>query len=359
MSADVRIEAAAVRAFAVALFIRSGLTPDDAATSADVLLRADLRGVMSHGFKNLGNYVRGLHRGEIPTQPDIRAITETPVTALIDGDGGLGMVVGTRAMQLAIEKARTSTLGMVTVRRSRHYGMASYYSLLALPHDMIGISLTNNSAVGVVPTFGNEPMLSTNPISVVIPAGTEPPFELDMSTAVVAMNKMDLARGKGEKVPLGWGVDKAGDPTDDPNTIWDSLRLLPLGSTREMGSHKGYGLGVVVDVLCGVLSGGIYGNLATRRPPEDDKLRTSSSHFFAAMRIDAFRPLDEFKADMDDMLSALKASEKAKGHDRVYVPGEIEHEMEQERLAEGIPYPVALVERLQTLAAEFDVPFEF
>jgi LDH2 family malate/lactate/ureidoglycolate dehydrogenase len=201
-------------------------------------------------------------------------------------------------------------------------------------------------------------MMSTNPICVVVPASQEPPFVLDMATSVVAMNKVDLAGAKGEKVPFGWGLDEEGNASDDPKTIWNSHRLLPLGGTRELGSHKGYGLAIMVDILCGVLSGGMYGNRATRRPSDDAKMRASSSHFFAAIRIDAFRPLDEFKADMDDMLRALKDSPKAKGHDRIYVPGEIEHEVEQVRLRAGIPYPPALVARLQELAEEFNVPFQ-
>jgi LDH2 family malate/lactate/ureidoglycolate dehydrogenase len=358
MPGEIRLKADVVRDFTAALFERLNVPAEDAAKAARVLVRADQRGVMSHGIKNLPMYTEGLTKGYMNPHPQIHAVAELPVTAVLDGDGGLGMVVGTHAMEMAIAKAQASGTGMVTVRRSHHFGMASFYSLMALPHNMIGIALTNNAGIAVVPTFGAEAMFSTNPISVVVPAGEEPPFELDMSTAVVAFNKVDLAHTKGESVPLGWGLDANGETTSDAGQIVASKLLLPLGGTTITGSHKGYGLGVVVDILCGVLSGGIYGNLIARQPSDDPYRDTSSTHFFAAMRIDAFRPVDEFKASMDDMLRALKNSKKAKGHDRIYVAGEMEHEIEAERLAHGIPYPLPLIERLEGLARQFDVPLE-
>lgn len=358
MPGEIRLKADVVREFTATLFERLNVPAEDAAKAARVLVRADQRGVMSHGIKNLPMYTEGLAKGTMNPRPQIRAVAELPVTAVVDGDGGLGMVVGTHAMELAIAKAQNAGVGMVTVRRSHHFGMASFYSLMALSHDMIGIALTNNAGIAVVPTFGAEAMFSTNPISVVVPAGEEPPFELDMSTAVVAFNKVELAYLKGERVPLGWGLGSDEQTTGDPGEIVASKLLLPLGGTSEGSSHKGYGLGVVVDILCGVLSGGIYGNLVARQPSDDPYRDTSSTHFFAALRIDAFRPVDEFKASMDDMLRALKSSKKARGHDRIYVAGEIEHEVEAERLAHGIPYPLPLVERLEGLAQQFGVPLE-
>jgi LDH2 family malate/lactate/ureidoglycolate dehydrogenase len=223
---------------------------------------------------------------------------------------------------------------------------------------MIGVALTGNYGVGVTPTFGKQPMLGTNPIAIVAPAGREPPFELDMATSVVAMGKIDLARKTGKPIPLGWALDAAGRPTTDAQAAWDAARMLPLGGSRELGSHKGYGLGVAVDILCGVLAGGMYGNLHERNRPADPKLAQGSAHFFAAMRIDYFRPADEFKAAMDDMLRALKESEKADGCERIYTAGEIEYEMEQERLANGIPYHPVFVEDLRKLSQEFGVPLE-
>ena len=284
---------------------------------------------------------------------------ESPVTALVDGDGGLGLVVGVRAMKLCIAKAREQGLAAVAVRRSKHYGIASYYGLMCLPHDMIGISLTSNHTPGVVPTFGIQPMMSTNPISIVAPAGREPPFELDMATSVVAISKVHLALATGkDRVPAGWALDETGHPTEDAQAAWSGRRMLPLGGTRELGSHKGYGLAVAVDILCGVLAGGMYGDLYERNPPDDEKLRYSSAHFFLALRVDHFRPVDEFKAAMDDMLRALKDSEKAEGHDRIYTAGEIEFETEQERLGNGIPYHPNFIAELRGLAGECGLVFD-
>jgi L-2-hydroxycarboxylate dehydrogenase (NAD+) len=359
MSDRIRIGADEMRTFIATLFQRLQAPAEDARIAADVLVTADLRGVESHGINNLWQYTDALRAGELNPQPDITLASETPVTALVDGDGGLGLVVGVKAMELCIAKAKEHGVGIATVRRSRHYGMAAYHAMLCLPHDMIGISLTNNYGIAIVPTYGNEPMISTNPISVAVPTGTEIPFVLDMATSVVAFSKIGAALTKGEKIPLGWVVDAQGEPVDDAQQAWDSQRILPLGSTPEGSSHKGYGLAVLVDILTGVLSGGIYGNLAFRNPPADPKVRDSSSHFFMALRIDSFRPVDEFKATMDDMLSALRNSAKAPGQARIYTHGEKEYEAAAERSRLGIPYHVAFVRKLRALAKEFDLPFAY
>lgn len=359
MEQRIRIKYTVIHAFIAELFQRLGVSQDDAQIAADVLVRADLRGVESHGVNNLFQYVEPLREGRLNACPNIQVVRESPITALVDGDGGMGLVVGVRAMQLCIDKAKTHGLAAVAVRRSKHFGIASYYSLMGLNHDLIGVSMTNNAGVGIVPTFGREPMMSTNPISVVVPTNQEAPFEMDFATSVVAMSKIGLALTKGEpKIPLGWALDEDGVPTDNPQRAWDGRKLLPVGGTRELGSHKGYGLAVVVDILTGVLAGGMYGNLAQRNPPKDEKLGASSSHFFAALRINHFRPVDEFKAAMDDMLQAIKASEKAEGHDRIYTHGEIEFETEQDRLKNGIPYHKVFVEHFRELASEFSIPLD-
>ena len=359
MDVSVRVSHHKVRSLLAGIFTHFEVRPDDALVAADVLVRADLRGVSSHGVNNMFQYVEPLRDGTLNPRPNIRIVSESPVTALVDGDGGLGLVVGVRAMELCIRKAQEQGLAAVAVRRSRHYGMASYYGLMCLPHDMIGISLTCNYAPGVVPTFGKQPMMGTNPLSIVAPAGQEPPFELDMATSVAAMSKIGLALATGkDRIPLGWALDADGHPTDDGQAAWDARRMLPLGGSRELGSHKGYGLGVAVDILTAVLAGGMYGDLFWRDPPEDEKLRYSSSHFFAALRVDCFRPIDEFKAAMDDMLRALKQSEKAEGHDRIYTAGEIESEAEQDRLENGIPYHPNFITELRRLAGECGIAFD-
>jgi LDH2 family malate/lactate/ureidoglycolate dehydrogenase len=359
MTPTVRIKADKVRGFIAALLQRLDVPQEDAQIAADVLVRADLRGVESHGINNLWQYTDLLREGKLNPKPNITLARESPITAVVDGDGGMGLVVGVKAMEICIAKAKAQGLAAVTVRRSKHYGIASYYSLMCLPHDMVGISLTNNYGVGVLPTFGLQPMLSTNPISIVAPTDREPPFELDFATSVVAMSKIGLALAKKDQaIPFGWALDEEGRPTNDPQTAWDARKHLPLGGSRELGSHKGYGLAVAVDILTGVLSGGMYGNLEQRNPPADEKLRFSSSHFFAALRVDFFRPVPEFKAAMDDMLRALKESDKAEGHDRIYTHGEIEFETERDRLENGIPYHPVFIDQLRELASEFDLPFE-
>ncbi|MFN8444558.1 MAG: Ldh family oxidoreductase [Caldilineaceae bacterium] len=357
MNDRIRIPADGMRSFISTVFEKLDVPADDARIAADVLVRADLRGVESHGINNLWQYVGPLRSGALNPHPNLTLVSETPITALVDGDGGMGLVIGVKAMELCIAKAKSNGVGIATVRRSRHYGMAAYHAMLCLPHDMIGISLTNNYGIGIVPTFGNEPMISTNPISVAVPTGQGNPFVLDMATSVVAFSKIGAALVKGEKIPLGWVVNQQGEPVEDAQTAWEGGRILPLGSTPEGSSHKGYGLAVLVDILTGVLSGGIYGNLAFRNPPDDPKLRESSSHFFMALRIDSFRPVDEFKATMDDMLSALRNSAKAPGRERIYTHGEKEHEAEQERSQLGIPYHVNFVKKLRELASETGVPF--
>ena len=345
--------------FIAEVFQHLDMPVKDAKTAADVLVTADLRGVESHGVNNLCTYVDLLRCGMINPRPHITIVRESPITALIDGDGGTGLVVGVRAMELCIAKAKEHGLSAVAVRRSKHFGIASYHAMLCLPHDMIGLSLTNNAGIAVVPTFGRQAMLATNPISVTAPAGQEPPFELDMATSIAAMGKISLALAKGEKkIPPGWALNKEGRPTDDPQEAWEARKALPIGGTPELGSHKGYGLGVAVDILTGVLAGGMYNNLLDRDPPADEKLRYSSSHFFAALRVDYFRPVQEFKAAMDDMMQALKASEKAQGHNRIYVAGEIEFETQQERSQQGIPYHPAFVKQMQELAHELGISFE-
>jgi LDH2 family malate/lactate/ureidoglycolate dehydrogenase len=231
---------------------------------------------------------------------------------------------------------------------------------MCLEHDMIGFSTTNNSGTAIVPTFGIEPMLSTNPFSIAAPAGTEPPFELDMATSVAAHTKVFVYRSKGLKIPLGWALGKDGRPTDNPQEAIDSGLLAPLGSTPELSSYKGYGLALAVDIITGVLGGGMYGTLAKRLEAEDGgKRKVTSCHMFAAMRIDCFQDVDRFKADMDDMLRALKESKKAEGYDRIYTAGEMEHETELVRLREGIPLRADQVEELRQLSAETGIPCTF
>lgn len=334
-----------------------GMPEADAEFTAEVQVRTDLRAVDSHGVAMLARYYEGFKIGLIEAGPKIEVVRETQSTALVDGGNGLGHPVSKLCMEVCIEKAQRMGAAFVTARNSNHYGPAGYYPTMALPHDMIGICMTNYSAPFVVPTFGSQPMFATNPISVAIPTDKEPPFVLDMATSTVAVGKLAIAMRKEDEIPVGWAMNSAGELTNDPRVALDSRRLTPLGGTRELGSHKGYGLAVMVDALAGVLSGAAYGDLMVRQGTVGTS-PANVGHFFGAIRVDGFRPVEEFKAAMDDMLRALKDSPKAEGHERIYVAGEIEFECEQERLKNGIPLNQNVVNDLRKVADELGIPFD-
>ena len=332
-------------------FEKLGVSGADAQIGADALVAADLRGVDTHGvirFNPQAWYVKWLSEGSMKARPDVRVISETPSTALIDGDRGMGMVIGHRAMEMAIAKAKHSGIAMVGVRNSRHYGMSAYYSMQALAHDMIGIAMTNASRQ-VVPTFGREPRFGTNPMCFAVPAAKELPFVLDMATTTAAAGKLELAARLGKAIPAGWALDESAHATNDPRIAQKARRLLPLGGSRESGSHKGYGLAVLVEILCGVLTG----TLTALNTDQDPR-----GHFFGAIRIDAFRPLAEFKADMDRLIRELKSTPPIDGEKRVYVAGEIEFETAEERSERGIPLHPSVLKGLQEVSERLGVPYD-
>lgn len=344
----VRVGADALHAFVTALFRSYDLSPEDAATVADVLVAADVRGIDSHGSQRLYYYVTKLEGGWIDPGAVPAIVAQTGGGAVIDGRGGMGQPVSKFAMDHVIDTARERGAAFATVRRSNHYGIAGWYALRAVPHGMIGISMTNGSPL-VAPTFGREKMLGANPIAVAVPTGGEP-FCLDMSTSVVAAGKLQLAIGAGEPIPEGWALDAEGRSTIDPRTGLLGA-MLPLGSDRPHGSHKGYGLAVVVDVLVALLSGADFGPRGGGFI--EDLAKTSNvGHFFAALRVDAFRPLDEFAATMDDMLEALRRSALAPGAERIYVHGEPEVEAEARRRREGIPLDANTLDYVRKIAGE-------
>ena len=332
-------------------FEKLGVPESDAQIAADTLVAADLRGVDTHGvirFSPHAWYVKWLTEGSMTARPNIRVISETASSALIDGDRGIGMVVGHRAMELAIAKAKKAGIGVVGVRNSRHYGMSAQYAMQALAHDMIGIAMTNASRQ-VVPTFGRESRFGTNPVCFAVPTENERPFVLDMATTTAAAGKLELAARLDRKIPLGWALDENAAPTDDPRVAQKARRLLPLGGSRENGSHKGYGLAVVVEILCGALTGTITA-LNTDQEPR--------GHFFGAIRIDAFRPAAEFKRDMDRLIRELKSTPPAEGQSRVYVAGEIEYETAEERAERGIPLLPSVLKGLRDVAEQLGVSYD-
>jgi len=332
-------------------FEKLGVTTGDAEIAANVLIAADLRGVDTHGvirFSPQAWYVKWLTEGSMTARPNIRVISESPSTALIDGDRGMGMVIGHRAMEIAIRKAKESGIGMVGVRNSRHYGMSAYYAMLAPPHDMIGIAMTNASRQ-VVPTFGREARFGTNPMCFAVPADKELPFVLDMATTTAAAGKLELAARQGKSIPPGWALNEQAQTTLDPRMAQKARRLLPLGGSREGGSHKGYGLAILVEILCGVLTGTMTA-LSTDQDPR--------GHFFGAIRIDTFRPVDEFKRDMDRLIRQLKSTPPIEGQDRVYVAGEIEFETAEERAERGIPLLPSVLKGLREVGEQLGVPYD-
>ncbi|MFH6984057.1 Ldh family oxidoreductase [Marinoscillum luteum] len=346
--------------FTKSILEAAGCPEKDARLGAQVLLSADLRGVDSHGVARLVGYVRLIDKNRVNTRPDVKIVHETPSTGVIDGDAGLGLVVGPEAMNLAIDKAKQVGSGWVAVRNSNHYGIAGYHAMLALKDDCIGIAMTNASPL-VAPTFSKERLLGTNPIAVAIPADKEPPFVLDMATTTAANGKLEILQRKNKQAPTGWIQDASGQSTTDPNGVKDGGALLPLGGDREHGSHKGYGLSSVVDILSAVLSGANYGPwvppFVAFMEPAADPVGKGIGHFFGAMRIDGFRPSGEFKSHMDNWIGRFRNAEPImKGHD-VLIPGDPERKLEHERRKDGIPLLDAVVNDLKGLSDRFGVEF--
>lgn len=348
-----------LRNFTLAVFEKIGCPADHALLATTVLMEADMRGIDSHGLARLSGYVRLWEAGRINTKPRITIVHETQSTAVVDGDGGLGLVIAPYAMEVAIEKARQCGSGWVAVRNSNHFGIAAYHAMKALQHDMIGWAMTNASPL-VAPTFSVERLLGTNPIAVAIPSGKEQPFVLDMATTTAANGKLEILQRLGKQAPPGWIQTKDGKPSTNPFELKEGGALLPLGSDYEHGSHKGYGLGAVVDILSAVLSGANYGPwvppfVAFLQPPADP-VGLGIGHFLGAMRIDAFRPAEEFKQHMDNWLKRFRSAKPVEGQERVLVPGDIEAETARQRRAEGIPLNPVVLEDLQQLAQKLNVP---
>ncbi len=346
--------------FTYDMLTKIGCPESDAKIATEVLLSADLRGVDSHGVARLSGYVRLWEKGRINATPNVRVTYETPSTAVVDGDSGLGLVVAPFAMKVAIEKAKNVGTGWVSVKNSNHYGIAGYHAMMALEHDMIGISLTNASPL-VSPTFSKERLLGTNPISVAIPAKEEPAFVADMATTTAANGKLEILQRKGLDTPTGWVQDRDGNPTTSANGVKDGGALLPLGGDREHGSHKGYALGAIVDIFSAVLSGANYGPwvppFVAFLDPLPNLVGEGIGHFFGAMRVDAFRPADEFKSHMDNWIRRFRSAEPTPGNEKVLIPGDPERELEAIRRIDGIPLLDPVVKDLTQLGERFGVKF--
>ncbi len=347
--------------FTVQIFEKIGCPPEQAANAAAVLLSADLRGVDSHGVARLSGYVRLWEAKRVNAAPAIKVIHETPSTAVVDGDSGLGLVVAPFAMKLAIEKARQVGTGWVSVQNSNHYGIAAAHAMMALKHDMIGISMTNASPL-VAPTFSKSRMLGTNPICVAAPAGEQPAFVADLATTTAANGKLEILQRKNQDTPGGWVQDADGNATNDANILKKGGALLPLGGDREHGSHKGYALGAIVDLFSALLSGANYAPwvppFPAYVPMPQRQPGKGIGHFFGAMRVDAFRTVEEYKRDMDDWIGGFRNAVPVNDNEKVLIPGDPEREMEAERLKDGIPLLGVVVEDLKELGKRFDIVLE-
>jgi LDH2 family malate/lactate/ureidoglycolate dehydrogenase len=349
-----------LREFTARVFGYFGVPPADAAQAADVLAAADLRGVDSHGVARLRTYSDMLTLGRINPRPNVRVVRELPATATVDGDNGLGLVVGPRANEVAMAKAEVVGAAVVSVSNTNHFGMAGYYPLRALDRGLIGWAMCNSTKL-VAPLWGAERMLGTNPIAIAFPAGEEP-VVIDLATSATAYGKIEIARRKGEPIPPGWAIDRDGHPAIRPEDMIDGGALLPLGSTREAGGHKGFCLAAAVDVLSCVLSGANWGPFA---PPfalrQEEPARSVGKgigHAFGAMRVDGFIDPTEFRRQMDDWVRTLRATRPVPGTEGVVIPGDPERRAAAARAVAGIPLLPAVVADLRAVSAETGVPFD-
>jgi L-2-hydroxycarboxylate dehydrogenase (NAD+) len=357
------VRAADLLDFTVRAFVGMGVPLQDARITADVLVEANLRGIDSHGVARLARYVNGLRDGVMVARPRQRVVVETPTTVTMDAGAGLGQPVSYRAMKQALEKAKTYGCGFATVRNSNHYGIAGYYAMMALKEDMIGIS-TTNAAVLVVPTFGRNAMYGTNPIALAVPADKEHPLVMDMATSTVPRGKLEVYNRQEKPLPLGWATDESGVPTSDAGQVLDNFLkragggLLPLGGAgEEMSGYKGYGMGLMVEILSAVLPGAAF---LTHVYPKDETGKPAPAnlgHFFGAWRVDAFRDAAEFKADMDQLIRELKGGALAEGATRIYVHGEKEFEEADRRSEQGIPLGPKVAASLKQIAADLEIEY--
>jgi LDH2 family malate/lactate/ureidoglycolate dehydrogenase len=342
---EVRVHEAALRATVTQIFEKLGVSPEDAADGADVLVMADLRGVDTHGVSNmLRMYVQNYKAGLLEPKPGWTIVRQTPGTAVIDAGRRLGVMVGPKAMRLAMDKARQVGVGIVTVFNAGHFGAIGHYAMQAAERDMVGVCYTA-AGLSMVPTFASKPMLGTNPIALAAPARREAPMLFDVATSAIAGNKIRLAIRVGSPLLPGWVTDKEGTPIMEEKPVFDrdEYHQAPLGGTREQGSHKGYGFALMAEVLATMLAGAV----PTMLDP-----KTGSKNHFAAYDIAAFTDVDHFKDSMDRMLETLRTAQPAPGQERVLYPGLSEHEEVEERRAHGIPLHKEVIQWFGGVTAE-------
>tara|TARA_Y100000996_G_scaffold231820_1_gene182443 strand:- start:1103 stop:2227 length:1125 start_codon:yes stop_codon:yes gene_type:complete len=355
---EIRVNSEKLRKTAEQIFVKCGMTLANSKIATDVLLSADIRGVDTHGVSNmLRNYVLYLSEGSAKANPEWKIVRETESCATIDCDEGLGLVVAPQAMNIAIEKAKKTGVGLVSMGNGRHLGMAGYHAMMALEHDMIGTCMTS-STTNVVPTHAAKAGLGTNPIAVAAPALNKAPFVFDAATSAIATNKVRVAQRLGVPLAAGWITDENGNPImeetpldikEDPDKV-NNLLQTPVGATRELGSHKGYSLGMVVDILGSILNGSLAGPLRT--------MKQHQNHFVAAYSIEAFTNVQKFKEMMDEYLQALEDLPPVQGQERVLYAGLMEYETETERKNIGIPLHPEVINWFKNICSELELDFD-
>jgi LDH2 family malate/lactate/ureidoglycolate dehydrogenase len=342
--------AAELRKWTEKIFQKVDVSREDSQLLTDSLIEANLRGVDTHGItRMLTVYVNRIRAGVLNPKTKLDIVREKPSTALVDCNNSIGQVASQFAMDLAIQKAKSTGTAFVATTHSNHYGAAAYWSMKALDHGMIGFSSTNGPA-SFAPTGGRTPMLGTNPFSIAIPAGKELPFVLDLATTVVARGRISLYAKQDKALEPGWAFDAAGRPTTDPHEALKGL-LAPIGG------YKGYGIALAIDMLSGVLTGSKYGTHFPGFLADNLKDPTDVGSIFAAVSIDSFMDLPEFTASMDTAIREIRNCARVEGVDRIYIPGEIEIGIKEERLADGIPLPEPVLKDFVTLGTEMGVPF--
>jgi len=350
-----------LREFSARVFLHFGVPRHDARQAADVLACADLRGIDSHGVARLHTYFDMLTLGQINPKPQIRIVRATPSTATVDGDNGLGLVVGPQANRVAMDLAQKNGSGWVSVCNTNHFGIAGYYVLQALESDLIGWAMTNSTKL-VAPLWGAERMLGTNPIAIAFPGKEEPPIVIDMATSATAYGKIEIARRRGEEIPEGWAIDQKGRGTTNPEAMIAGGAMLPLGSDREHGGHKGYALAMMVDLLCCALSGANWGPFAPpfalRQEVPERSVGKGIGHFFGALRIDGFIDPGEFKRQIDEYVRVFRATKPAPGTNGPLIPGDPEREAEKVRREKGVPLILPVVEELRDISQKTGIPFD-
>jgi LDH2 family malate/lactate/ureidoglycolate dehydrogenase len=356
-----------IRSLIKDVFMKAGVPEDDAETCSDVLIESDIRGIESHGISRLKYYYKRFETGQHQAVTNFEVVNDTPTTAVIDGHHGMGMVIGKRAMQMAIDKAKLFGLGCVTVRNSTHFGIAGYYPTMAANQDMIGLTVTNTRP-SVSPTFGVEPMLGTNPIAFGAPTDEEFPFIFDGATPISQRGKIEVLARAGKKIPVGWVINEINQPIEDSPLGLEALEkrtasFLPLGGAGEtLSGHKGYGLGTMVEILSASLQSGAFLQGLTGIGPDGHPQPFKVGHFFLAINIEFFTTIDNFKQITGNILRDLRNSKKAPGQPRIFTAGEKEYEMSKITKSRGIPINLNLQKEIKYLVEklgpnQYDFPF--